>query len=93
MIGKDPDTNDTHILLDKDVEILHSKNLIVFMNEDQKKEEGKIFIRINNEDDLNKLDEAIQKSRKYLKDPNNLKNKNDYISFSGQTHFALQKPQ
>jgi len=92
MIGKDPDSNDIHVNLEKDVGILHLDNVIMFMNKDSSNGTGKVFICIDNEEDLDKLSKAINRSREFLKNKEKQKNKNDYVSFSGQTRFEVQKP-
>lgn len=94
MIGKDSSTGDIHIELNKDVEILHTENLVIFMNSDEKTHgSGRVFIRIKNEKDLNVLMEAIRKSRIYIKREEIIKKKEQYLSFSGQTRFEVLKPQ
>jgi len=92
MIGKDPVTQDVHVNLENDVEILHTENLIIFMNADEKKNGGgKVFIRIDNERDLELMAEAINRSRVNLKRAAIKRKKEQYISFSGQTVFEVQK--
>lgn len=92
MIGRDPDNNDVHVILNRDVEILHGENLIVFMNSDQKKNgNGRVFLRIDNEEDLEVLTHGIAEIKKYLKKIEKKKQKNQYVSFSAKTRYDSPK--
>jgi DNA-binding cell septation regulator SpoVG len=94
MIGQDTDNNDVHIVLEHDVEILQGENLIVFMNSNQEKDgNGRVILRINNKDDLDRLAKGVIDTRKYLNKMERKKKKEQYVKFSGQTQFSIQKPE